>query len=54
MGIVGEDCLFLDIWRPAGTKSDDNLPIAVFIHGGGMYIGNSQFVGSHFVKKGVC
>ena len=29
-----EDCLQLNIWTPADSKSD-NLPVLVFIHGGG-------------------
>ena len=29
-----EDCLSLNIWRPAGTSEQDALPVYVFIHGG--------------------
>jgi para-nitrobenzyl esterase len=33
--VVGsEDCLFLNIYRPAGTKPGDSLPAIIFIHGG--------------------
>ncbi|MDQ6679980.1 MAG: carboxylesterase family protein, partial [Pseudomonadota bacterium] len=30
--VGSEDCLYLNIWRPAGTAT--NLPVIVFIHGG--------------------
>lgn len=34
--VGSEDCLFLNIWRPA--TDEENLPVLVFIHGGsGMY-----------------
>ncbi|PSU35017.1 carboxylesterase family protein [Photobacterium lutimaris] len=29
-----EDCLSLNIWRPAGVDQQANLPVYVFIHGG--------------------
>ncbi len=32
-----EDCLFLNIWRP--INSADNLPVMVFLHGGGLATG---------------
>ena len=40
LGPMGsEDCLFLNIWRP--NSLEDNLPVYVFIHGGGNSIGTS-------------
>lgn len=30
-----EDCLFLNIWRPRGTSPNSNLPVMIYIHGGG-------------------
>jgi len=40
-----EDCLFLNIWRPQGSPS--NLPVKVFIHGGGFTAGAGRlYVGS--------
>ena len=30
-----EDCLCLNVWRPAGTTAAGALPVYVFIHGGG-------------------
>ncbi|KAL9973334.1 hypothetical protein ACROYT_G019775 [Oculina patagonica] len=37
VGDMSEDCLYLNIWRPAGIKSDKPLPVFVWIHGGGYY-----------------
>jgi carboxylesterase type B len=51
-----EDCLFLNFWRPAGTKADAGLPVMVFIHGGGFYQGASSdplYNGGLLVKDGV-
>ncbi|KAJ6577475.1 alpha/beta-hydrolase [Mycena capillaripes] len=31
---VGEDCLFLNVWRPQNTTSNSNLPVLFWIHGG--------------------
>lgn len=30
-----EDCLFLNIWTPADASPDSNLPVLLYIHGGG-------------------
>lgn len=30
-----EDCLYLDVYRPAGTSSRDRLPVMVWAYGGG-------------------
>ncbi|MET0198053.1 MAG: carboxylesterase family protein, partial [Rhodococcus fascians] len=35
---VGEDCLTLNVWSPAGARG---LPVMVWIHGGAYYLGNS-------------
>ncbi|MBN2050688.1 MAG: carboxylesterase family protein [Spirochaetales bacterium] len=37
-----EDCLFLNIWRPA--TEEEGLPVYVWIHGGGNSIGGSDIV----------
>jgi len=36
-----EDCLFLNIWRPKGSKPGDNLTAMVWIHGGGYVTGDA-------------
>ncbi|KAH9903987.1 Alpha/Beta hydrolase protein [Xylariomycetidae sp. FL2044] len=52
---ISEDCLYLNVIRPAGLSNDDaaattttanstaggGLPVAVWIHGGGLYMGGS-------------
>ncbi|KAK6359917.1 hypothetical protein TWF696_001044 [Orbilia brochopaga] len=39
---VSEDCLTLNVVRPAGLKSHDKLPVAVWIHGGGFVMGGAN------------
>ena len=38
-----EDCLCLNVWRPAGTTAASALPVYVYIHGGGFIIGSGKF-----------
>ncbi|MEH7096903.1 carboxylesterase/lipase family protein [Neobacillus vireti] len=48
--IGSEDCLTLNIWRPNST--DTNLPVMVFVHGGGDTTGSSQsFKGDVLAQK---
>jgi para-nitrobenzyl esterase len=50
-----EDCLYLNVWRPAGTPAR-NLPVMVWIYGGGFTGGSSsspQTSGHVFAKQGV-
>ncbi|MBT0016797.1 carboxylesterase family protein [Vibrio alginolyticus] len=37
-----EDCLNLNIWRPAGTEAYADLPVYVFIHGGDFEYGSGS------------
>jgi para-nitrobenzyl esterase len=49
-----EDCLYLNIWRPAATRG--NLPVLVWIDGGGFVNGGSSaavFSGAELARKGV-
>ncbi|KIC90508.1 carboxylesterase/lipase family protein [Flavihumibacter sp. ZG627] len=51
-----EDCLFLNIWKPAGAKTNSKLPVMVWIHGGAFVFGSGSspdFSGIPFAKKGV-
>ena len=52
--IEGDDYLTLNLWRPAGEQRD--LPVMVFIHGGGFVIGSKDAPvqdGSSFARDGV-
>jgi para-nitrobenzyl esterase len=48
-----EDCLFLNIWRPAGVKPEAKLPVMVWIHGGAFVGGSSNTSGDQFAKNGI-
>ncbi|MGA9465542.1 MAG: carboxylesterase family protein [Terracidiphilus sp.] len=51
-----EDCLYLNVWRPASTKADAKLPVMFWIYGGGFVNGGSSptvYDGSKFAEKGV-
>jgi carboxylesterase type B len=48
----GEDCLVLNVHRPAGTTSRDRLPVLFWIFGGGFELGwNSMYDGSIWVDQ---
>lgn len=48
----GEDCLTLDIRRPSGTQPGADLPVLVWIYGGGFETGSTQtYDGSNFVSS---
>ena len=51
-----EDCLYLNVWRPAGTPPDAKLPVMFWIYGGGFVNGGSSpavYDGSKFAEKGI-
>ncbi|XP_015344120.1 cocaine esterase-like isoform X1 [Marmota marmota marmota] len=44
---MSEDCLYLSIYAPAHAREGSNLPVMVWIHGGGLVMGSaSMFDGS--------
>jgi para-nitrobenzyl esterase len=53
-----EDCLFVNVVRPAGAKAGDRRPVMVWIHGGAYVVGTSmgsfgaETDGTNFAKKG--
>ncbi len=49
-----EDCLYLNVWRPANATK--KLPVMVWIHGGGFVNGGSSpavYDGTHFAEDGI-
>jgi para-nitrobenzyl esterase len=54
-----EDCLYLNVWRPAGTKPGAKLPVMMWIYGGSFTGGYSMGAfganhdGTEFAHKGV-
>ncbi|KAK8056832.1 carboxylesterase family protein [Apiospora rasikravindrae] len=56
---LSEDCLYLNVVRPAGLSETADLPVAVWIHGGGLFMGgsgdkryNMSFMVENSVKQG--
>lgn len=53
---MSEDCLSINVIRPAGTPEDANLPVTVWIHGGSYQVGSSgrpDYNLTYFVEKSV-
>ncbi|ESZ89724.1 putative extracellular lipase [Sclerotinia borealis F-4128] len=51
---AGEDCLYLNIQRPAGTTASSKLPVLFWIFGGGFELGGtSMYDGSSWVAESV-
>ncbi|MCC6413814.1 MAG: carboxylesterase family protein [Saprospiraceae bacterium] len=51
-----EDCLFLNLWKPANAKSNAKLPVMVWIHGGAFVFGSGSqpdFSGEKFARQGI-
>src|SRR5580700_1754399 len=49
-----EDCLYLNLYVPAGAKANAKLPVMVWIHGGAFIFGSgSGYDGTHFAQQGV-
>jgi para-nitrobenzyl esterase len=51
-----EDCLALNVWRPAAARAGERLPVLVWIHGGGFLNGAASvpmFDGAQFARAGL-
>lgn len=54
-GVLDEDCLYLNVFAPAGAASSDRLPVMVWMHGGALVIGGgglSIYDGSALARRG--
>ncbi|XP_048814617.1 fatty acyl-CoA hydrolase precursor, medium chain-like isoform X4 [Lagopus muta] len=40
---MSEDCLYLNIYTPVSTKTQEKLPVFVWIHGGALVLGSASF-----------
>ena len=53
---LSEDCLYLNVWRPANAKPGAKLPVMVWIYGGAFVSGSGAlpvYDGTHFAENGV-
>ena len=53
---TAEDCLYLNVWAPAGSGPNSKLPVIIFIYGGGSTIGSAgsdMYDGEQMAQKGV-
>lgn len=51
---MDEDCLFLNVFRPAGTKPTDKLPVMVWYYGGAFVLGSAaSYPGNRYIDHSV-
>lgn len=53
---MSEDCLYVNIWKPADANPGDKLPVLFYIHGGSLNSGQSYFQpynGESYAKQGI-
>lgn len=53
---ISEDCLYLNIWAPEDVTPDSDLPVVVWIYGGGFNVGSASmnnYQGENLARKGI-
>lgn len=53
---LSEDCLYLNIWAPADAEPGADLPVVVWIYGGGFTVGSTNmanYSGEQLAERGV-
>jgi para-nitrobenzyl esterase len=53
---MSEDCLYLNVWVPAGTHADAKLPVLVYFYGGGFVAGDGsepRYDGENMAARGI-
>ena len=53
---LSEDCLYLNVWKPAEVAPGEKLPVMVWIHGGGFVNGGASpevFDGRYFARNDI-
>lgn len=53
--MISEDCLYLNIWAPAGS-ANDKLPVLVYYYGGGFVAGDAseyRYDGESMARRGI-
>lgn len=53
---LSEDCLYLNVWAPAGTDKGKSLPVLVYFYGGGLAAGDGsepRYDGESMARRGI-
>jgi para-nitrobenzyl esterase len=53
---VSEDCLYLNVWTPADAKANAQLPVLVYVYGGGFRAGDGsefRYDGESLAMRGI-
>ena len=53
---VSEDCLYLNVWKPADKAPEGGWPVLVYVHGGSLMTGSSwyeKYDGENLARNGI-